>query len=178
MSLRGFRVPRATVQQIRTIAEALRHTLQGQNFKSMEEFLDGMINDLKLLIVPDNASELPGGFEAGYDPEKRCILLRDSDYKALCRGTGRRSRFTFWHEFGHFFLNHRRVIGRATANELPHSYEEDSEWQANTFAAEFLMPYSVIKREGLTTPEQIMHRFKVSRPAAVVRLKALKEEGR
>lgn len=35
MSLRGFRVPRATVHQIRTIAEALRHTLQGQNFKSV-----------------------------------------------------------------------------------------------------------------------------------------------
>lgn len=175
MSLRGFRV---TVHQIRTIAEALRHTLQGQNFKSMEVFLDGMINDLKLLIVPDNASELPGGVEAGYDPEKRCILLRDSDYIALCHGTGCRSRFTFWHEFGHFFLNHRRVIGRAVANELPHSYEEDSEWQANTFAAEFLMPYSVIKREGLTTADQIMHRFKVSRPAAEVRLRTIKEEGR
>ena len=130
------------------------------------------------MIVPDNASELPGGVEAGYDPEKRCILLRDSDYIALCHGAGCRSRFTFWHEFGHFFLNHRRVIGRAVANELPHSYEEDSEWQANTFAAEFLMPYSVIKREGLTTADQIMHRFKVSRPAAEVRLRTIKEEGR
>lgn len=178
MSLRGFKVPRATVHQIRKIAETLRLTLQGQNFKSMEDFLDKLINDMKLLIVPDNSSELPGEVEAGYDPVSHCIMLRDSDYMALCNGARGRCRFTFWHEFGHFILNHKRVIGRSVADELPHHYEEDSEWQANTFAAEFLMPFSVIQREGLTTPEQIMHRFNVSMAAAAVRLKAIKEKGR
>lgn len=178
MSLRGFKVPRATVHQIRKIAEKLRQTLQGQNFKSMEVFLEKIINDMKLKIVPDNTSEMPGEVEAGYDPKEQCILLRDSDYIALCKGAKGRCRFTFWHEFGHFILDHRRVIGRSVADESPHHYEEDSEWQANTFAAEFLMPFSVIQREGLTTPEQIMHRFNVSMAAAVVRLKAIKEKGR
>ena len=51
---------------------------------------------------------------------------------------------------------------------------EDSEWQADTFAGEFLMPFSVIKKEKLMTPEAISRRFNVSYAAATIRLKKLK----
>ena len=38
MSLRGFRVPRATVQQIRTIAEALGIRYKGRTSKAWKSF--------------------------------------------------------------------------------------------------------------------------------------------
>lgn len=177
MSLRGSKVPRLTVFQIRRIVERLRAALNGQHYRSIGHFLEWLIFKDLLEVVSDDSDNLPVQVEAGYDPVERCILIRDSDYRALCEGTRLRSKFTFWHEFGHLVLNHKRVLGRARAEDSEHSFEEDSEWQANTFAAEMLMPYSVIKGEGLITPEQVMSRFKVSYSAAKVRLKAIKEEG-
>ena len=54
---------------------------------------------------------------------------------------------------------------------------EDSEWQANQFAAEFLMPYHTIKNLNLTSVEQIMSHFNVSEAAAYRRFNQLKKRG-
>lgn len=175
MSLKGFKVPSLTVKDIRDIANGLRKTLRGQNFKDIGQFLEVLIFKEVLEVVPDRSEELPDKVEAAYDPISKRILLKESDYRSLIERTNPRSKFTFWHEFGHFFLNHRRVIGRSTTTN--HSYLEDSEWQANTFAAEITMPLDVIKKENLWTTEQIATRFRVSTSAARIRLKALKDEG-
>ncbi|RYF45858.1 MAG: ImmA/IrrE family metallo-endopeptidase [Cytophagaceae bacterium] len=88
---------------------------------------------------------------------------------------GLRSTFTFGHEIGHALLSHRRTYNRRSNSKLP--IFENSEYQANTFAAEFTMPIKTIKLNGLRTPEAISRYFGVSVVAAQVRLRDLKSKG-
>ena len=76
------------------------------------------------------------------------IIIREDVYEKACNGDGR-ARFTIMHEIGHFVL-HRpervvlcRFAPKSASSCIP-SYE-DPEWQANTFAAEFLMDYDLVK---------------------------------
>lgn len=54
---------------------------------------------------------------------------------------------------------------------------ENSEWQADQFAAEMLMPLDVILARNLTTPQQLMRAFGVAQHEASYRLKKLREYG-
>lgn len=166
---RGCKVPPKSTLDIRTVAEQLRSLI---GHMSMGRFLEFIFSEKLLDVVPDNDPRLPRKVEAVYDPEEKCIRLRDRDYEACVLDTNPRSIFTFWHEFGHFVLGHERSFCRDESQG--HKIYEDSEWQADTFAGEFLMPFSVIKKEKLMTPEAISRRFNVSYAAATIRLKKLK----
>lgn len=76
------------------------------------------------------------------------IIIREDVYEKACGGDGR-ARFTIMHEIGHFILHSpERVVlcrfGPNSASSRIAPYE-DPEWQANTFAAEFLMDYDLVK---------------------------------
>jgi Zn-dependent peptidase ImmA (M78 family) len=60
---------------------------------------------------------------------------------------------------------------------LPHRHYEDSEWQADAFAAEFLMPLEHVLRLPRLTAAAASVRFKVSLRAAMVRMNVLRNEG-
>lgn len=73
------------------------------------------------------------------------ILIRQDVYIKACNGDGR-ARFTIMHEVGHFFLHgpQRVALCRLSPGEKLRSYE-DPEWQADNFAAEFLMDFDLVQ---------------------------------
>ena len=93
-----------------------------------------------------------------------------------------RRRFTAAHELGHY-IYHRDLLGagvgdtrayRAEGTRLPNaSIRPMHERQANSFAANILMPRSAIARlqqQGLTSPDQLADRLEVSLHAMCIRL--------
>lgn len=79
------------------------------------------------------------------------MKVRESTYYGACEGNSR-DRFTLCHELGHYIMHHSsKVIGLARkSNESnPTPSFKCAEWQANTFAAEFLAPYELVKNYSI-----------------------------
>lgn len=171
----GFCVPGLSTQEIRETALLCRRTLGiKRGVRAVDiiemvlpEVLDGFEYEIRY------RHEL-GDHHARTFPDRNLIQIREDVYDNAC-GLSRttvnqygRDNFTLAHEIGHLFL-HKGAIGLARGNlERPHERYEDSEWQADQFAAEFLMPYDQIHL-GMTA-ESIQQMFLVSRTAAQCRL--------
>jgi Zn-dependent peptidase ImmA (M78 family) len=93
-----------------------------------------------------------------------------------------RQRFTAAHELGHY-IYHRDLLGqgvgdtrayRAEGTPLPNTaIRPMHERQANSFAANLLMPRNTIGRlqgQGLVQPEQLANALEVSKQAMCIRL--------
>ncbi len=179
MHLKGIKVPPKSRAVIRKAACAV-----------YREFCPsgGAVNGGKLLeqlveygiaydVVPDSIVLEMGGVEASFNPATMTLFLTETTYKRLARGDGR-ALFTLSHELGHTFLHaglavlHRELKGGAV-----HKVYEDSEWQANVFAAEFCMPLPEIQAKHLSTADAIQRHFGVSFSAAQVRAEQLQKEG-
>lgn len=107
------------------------------------------------------------------DSDRVAIFLATRVYQALCAGQPR-ALFTLIHELGHAvlhlpFLKVARMLPHGLARGGSHPTYEDSEWQADAFAAAFLMPASEIDERRLRTPEQVQETFGVSQAAAEAR---------
>ena len=90
------------------------------------------------------------------------IILRADTYDALCDVSDPkhcRARFTVAHEIGHLILHEGFALARGAVR---HKHYEDSEWQADTFAAELLMPTFLvnaeIERAALCLPNGILYK--------------------
>lgn len=98
-----------------------------------------------------------------------------------------RDRFTIAHEFGHYVLHylwphHRDKKSRPMKDENPSPMKADrygsdrTEWEANWFAASFLMPeatFRALYREKNGSIIEVANSLKVSQAAAKVRAEAL-----
>lgn len=95
-----------------------------------------------------------------------------------------RQRFTLAHELGHYFLHQKKMfIDRSNKslfrNDKSSTGEERQEIQANTFAANLLMPEDLIKSELKKAPpkgdviDYLASEFKVSSQAMSFRLSNL-----
>ena len=69
------------------------------------------------------------------------MKIRQKVYEGAIKGNPR-DRFTLCHEFGHWLLHQPESVSFARG-EIP-TYC-DPEWQANTFAAELLIPYYLVQ---------------------------------
>lgn len=139
------------------------------------QFFDDL--DRQPMVLPDRklgevtcevSSRLPVELEAVtvYSAKRRRvrIILSEQTYAGLERGATR-PRFTFFHELGHVILHTPELM---RLQKLPHPEQvlarqtrwhrhyEDSEWQANAFAAAFLSP-----AEGLVSIEAAHHALTV-----------------
>ncbi|MBS3018700.1 hypothetical protein DJFAAGMI_01432 [Comamonas sp. PE63] len=172
----GFPVaPRKRVD-IRELAQHVRNVLQ---------LPSGRLNSPRLLdtlsahfgvhydIFDKQSAPVPMEVEACYVPEDMTIYIRDSIFDQMARG-GQRAVFTIGHELGHAVLAHRRTYNRQLKDTPIYC---NSEWQANTFAAEFTMPLLEIQKRSLRTPEAISTFFGVSPAAATTRLTDLRKKG-
>lgn len=172
----GFPVaPRKRVD-IRELAQHVRTVLQ---------LPSGRLNSPRLLdtlsahfgvhydIFDKQSAPVPMEVEACYVPEDMTIYIRDSIFDQMARG-GQRAVFTIGHELGHAVLAHRRTYNRQLKDTPIYC---NSEWQANTFAAEFTMPLLEIQKRSLRTPEAISTFFGVSPAAATTRLTDLRKKG-
>ncbi|MEK6369020.1 MAG: ImmA/IrrE family metallo-endopeptidase [Burkholderia gladioli] len=139
-------------------------------------FLENLVRfSITLDVLPDSGGSLPPNVEACWIPESLTLCLRESVYRDACHNDPR-ALFTVFHEMGHFALGHRRTLNRERPGVEIKTYE-DSEWQANQFAAEFLMPLDEIRRRRYQTESELMSVFGVSREAARIRLERLRKSG-
>ncbi len=118
---------------------------------------------LEYEIVPD--TELKGSY-AETDLYFRKILIKENVYLGAVQRNSR-DRFTLAHELGHMVL-HTQGITLCRNNEKINTYE-DPEWQANQFAAEFLVPLEKIYNMNIS---EIANTFQVSIEMATYRKKA------
>jgi len=125
------------------------------------------------VVDDENQVFVMTGVEAVCVPETATIYLTEATY-AAARRDDPRTRFTVFHELGHFVLQHNKAMARH--NYVAKAYL-DSEWQADQFAAEMTMPLETILRLRLFTPTQIAQHFRVSLPAAIKRVTQLRKYG-
>lgn len=172
--LHGFRVPPTSVQHIRLVADHARQVLEiGEHVGALNiGYLLERLTEYGITYDVLEESEMPHlDVEACCIPERLLICIREDVYIKACENECR-ARFTIIHEFGHVILGHQRTINREALASPPKTYC-DSEWQANQFAAEFLMPLEVIKKHGISSPSQIELFFRVSQKAAQKRISQL-----
>lgn len=105
-------------------------------------------------------------------PSECRMILKLSVYDGAVNDVGK-DRFTIAHELGHLFLHANGVALARTSNEDLKPYE-DTEWQADQFAAELLMPFDEVVK--LKSPEEIAKKFKVSMAAAKTRFYKVRDE--
>lgn len=89
-----------------------------------------------------------------------------------------RQRFTIAHELGHILMGHIQPGQRAHRDPLRRYddyYERPMERQANDFAAQLLMPESVVRSAAKSAPSsrELARQFKVSPDAMGYRVKNL-----
>lgn len=179
--LRGYPVQGRSNREIEGVATLMRTALQlPRGPIDMGPFIERMNSegitydmvedkDHSILVPGVEATYYPDGDEDPAIPGRQTgvIVFRNSVYVEACGGDPR-ARFTVAHEYGHAFLGHRRTFNRVAPGA--HYPWNDSEAQANAFAAAFLMPTEQIEEEGLRTSLDIARYFGVSRPAAAFRL--------
>lgn len=105
---------------------------------------------------------------ADFNPSEKILRIRESTYIGAKKGD-KRDRFTIAHELGHIILHsiYNPNIKFCRLEEEIKPYE-DIEWQANTFAGEFLVDYSVIKDMSI---QDISEKFGVSKKVAEIQKK-------
>ena len=116
-----------------------------------------------ILANPDNGVELeivdPEEMEDTYgltNTGNNRMCIRSDVYEGAVKGNPR-DRFTLCHEVGHYLLHRPNSVSFARG-EIPRY--RDPEWQANTFAAELMAPYDLVKNMSV---DEIMRNCGMSR---------------
>lgn len=169
----GSKVPPKSTLNIRNDANSVRSILKlGSkkiNMISLIEFiLPKLLPDFSYEVL--SADEMEGD-EARTYPDKLLIYIREDVYYAATNGD-RRAQFTLAHELGHLVMHSGLDNSSSYArNSTDHKTYEDSEWQADTFASEFLMPYTEAIK--CNDANEIYSKFGVSMSAAQIRYKKI-----
>ncbi|MCI6215481.1 MAG: ImmA/IrrE family metallo-endopeptidase [Mollicutes bacterium] len=167
---------------IRKIADQFRHFLKLDPYKSVNvakllDVLSILWKDFgfQYLVLPDDDSIFGTQEEAKTDISSGMIYIKESVMEEACCCANKRASFTIAHEIGHFIL-HRMLGGvnlaRSTSVKKTKIYE-DPEWQANTFASEFLMPFEAARNMSI---DEIRRTYCVSKDCARVRFEKVRGE--
>ena len=142
----------------------------GDLFEQLSKF------GIEYQIIEDNSEDIKLGVPAAMIGSN--LIIRDSTYAGIVNGNPR-DIFTLHHEIGHYILKHERELNRGQIGK--HEFYEDSEWQANAFASEILMPIDEIENILNNQPNvdwtDIYYQFPVSVEAAQYRYDKLIDEG-
>lgn len=172
---RGQRVaPKSTIE-IREMAEIVRRLLNIEEHETYVDLLriaERTLFECGLVFKVGEIADM-GTDEGSARPDVGEISLREDVYHALHRHE-HRARFTFPHEIGHLFLHRGIALGRSTATSA-HRPCEDSEWQADSFAAEFMAPVELVQKHCKRASD-IMKNFGISMDAAITRRNVLRRE--
>ena len=126
------------------------------------DFLEKILysSDYEMEIVPDD--ELEENY-AETIPSLKTFRIRESVYENAVQGS-HRDRFTIAHEIAHIIF-HDDITVKFARNEKAIPAYMDPEWQANTFAAELLVPHTKI--HGMSI-EEISEKYQVSKKVAQI----------
>ena len=167
-------VTKRSRQDIETLAADVRSVLKvlPSDIMSLphviEIALPQIFDEFFLRIVPDGEMR---GVEASVAVTRPEMIMSETTYKALCKGEPR-ARFTAAHELGHLFMHSGEHVHYARRGELADAV--NPEWQANAFAAAFLMPESEFRK--CLTVEDAKARFGVGYRSAQLRAQTLKHK--
>lgn len=134
----------------------------------LEKILPTMFGEFYYEIVEDTDLDC----EAKTIPDEWKIILKQSVYEGACNENPR-DRFTIAHEIGHLFLHKGINISLNRGNESIPAYK-DPEWQANTFAAELLVPTFIRNLENMSV-EDVSKTYGVSKKVAEIQLEHLRD---
>lgn len=176
MGVRGYRVPPLSRAEIRRVALAIRELLGIQEARlDMVRLVEHLLTKAGITYEVLLEDEM-GGDEARAWPDDLLLQIREDVYERL-NDDDPRSRFTIPHELGHLILHQEVSLARAGRDSAKvHKPFEDSEWQADTFSAEFSMPVPIIQG-SCSSIADIEWTFGVSQRAAEIRYITLKKEG-
>jgi Zn-dependent peptidase ImmA (M78 family) len=154
-------------------ALGVKHSCQAPDIIAiLENDIPKLFTDFTLLVKDDQVMDGAEGYTE-FEPTPS-IVLSNSSYMSAGNHKGR-GRWTAAHELGHLVLHKsavpfERAIGAYTKIKQLAIFES-AEWQANAFAAGFLMPEHLVR--DFTDPGEIADFFSVSRQAAENRIKTL-----
>lgn len=139
--------------------------LENEYYFPIIQFIEWLLpfidKNFDLEIVENSA--MPEGTYALTYPDESRMLIREDVYNGACENQGR-ARFTLAHELFHYLMHDSSNISFARQEQNPPAYS-DPEWQANTFAAELLIPKHLIGRMSI---KSIMNNCGVSRQCAEI----------
>jgi hypothetical protein len=135
----------------------------------IELALPRVLPEFELEILDD--ADLPYAYAEAL-PDVPAMRIRGTVYERAVSGHYR-DRFTLAHELAHLVLHSEQRLQRAVKSGIP--IYRDPEWQANTFAAELLMPVELYKK--VNDPEEAKAAFGISALALKVQLAALQRNG-
>lgn len=171
----GVEVPPCSVVDLRKLATQIRKAIGLTDDKPfpvgqfIEFVLPRLYDDFALEILPKS---MLGEKHGETFPNKHLMRLREDVYVGICEGDGQH-RFTGMHECAHL-IYHEGVpfsLARRSAKHLP--VYRNSEWQADTLAAELLMPYEAVRVMSAWSIEQ---HYGVSPTAALCRREKIDKE--
>jgi|SRR5579864_1648348 len=172
-------VPPLSRRKIRERADDIRSALKSKSpyFPiidvvefTMPKAVDAFV--LEVWTVDEMRSEYGGDTHAMTYPNELRMILREDVYLGAKKNKGR-DRFTIAHELGHLVLH--QFVGMARRLPTEVLAFENSEWQADAFAAEILMPLPYVLQ--CSTVQEIVETFQVSYEAARIRRMVLQQEG-
>ncbi|MBO0213020.1 ImmA/IrrE family metallo-endopeptidase [Vibrio sp. Vb2880] len=174
----GIRVPPRRTANIFSEAQGLRDELKLKGKvdigRLLMAFQDAGMLEFSIVkadeSIFDDEETFLGDEEARAYPDSDFIAIREDVYDKACGGCGH-SRFTIAHELGHIVMHKGVVASFARGGE--HQIFEDSEWQADVFASEFLADSRLIDLD-IDTPATVSERFGVTEEAAIVKLSKLR----
>lgn len=121
-----------------------------------------------ILAKPENGMDFeivdPGEMQDTYgttNTERNVMRIRSDVYEGAVKGRPH-DRFTLCHELGHYILHQPEFMSYARGNVPKYCQPE---WQANTFAAELMAPYDLVKDMSI---EEIMEKCGMSKQAATI----------
>lgn len=144
-------------------------------FDKLSVFLDEQGLDFDYLVLPDNDKIFDNKEEAFTDMSTGMVYVKESVMEQACRRSFKRGAFTLAHELGHYLLHYLQndVVLSRVSDDINVPIYCDPEWQADTFASEFLMPYEECVDMD---EEEIRKTYHVSRRAAEVRYNKIQDE--
>lgn len=150
--------------KLRTMANKIRQLTKISDDEPFPvvRFLEMILSewDYEMDIVSDENME---SNYAEIIPSLKIFRIRECVYLNAIAGS-HRDRFTIAHEIGHLFL-HDDITVSFARNEKSIPAYKNPEWQANTFAAELLVPHGKI--DGMTADE-ISKKYGVSKKVAQI----------
>lgn len=161
-------------KEIRNIARAMRMVFGlGEGYINIVNLIENIIPRIDSSFEWEicSAAEMQPGVYAYYDPKINKLVIREEVYRRACDGIGR-DRFTLAHEVGHYLLHSDQAVLQRISPDTPLQTYRDPEWQANTFASEFLAPYDEII--GMTEM-QVCQLYGLSMAAARIAVKNAKK---
>lgn len=161
MNVAAEGLSRVRIRKITTDLRKLIGCMEKPYFPIVE-FIEWVMGD------PDNefdyeivSAEEMEGMYGNMNTGANVMRIREDVYEGAIKGVPR-DRFTLCHELGHYLLHQPERVSHARG-DVP-AYR-NPEWQANTFAAELMAPYHLIKD---MTIEEIMEKCGMSRQAATI----------